>query len=361
MQNSQNSQPAQQTYDDDEISLIELWQILARRKMWILLTFTACVLAGIAYILLAPARYEVEVHVDKPFPSDLAALNLGRTESTGLAPLPPEQVFGYFTRRLLSTEAKQRFFHEVFLPAQPEDVRENASTQDLYEFMTEKTVTVKKPDPKGRDLYSLRIEARSSELAAQGAQAFLDLVAEDAANKLIADLRNEIDLTTRNTQRSLEEQRRVAAENRADRVVQLSEALQVAQSVGIRDPQITSARPPSGDALSPFMDGSQLYARGTRSLSAELEVLKERESDDPFLFGLRETEAKLRLLQEINPDPKTFRMFNIDGEIVAPEKPFKPKKRLVLALAAVLGVMGGVMLAFVAEFVTKAKLNGARA
>ncbi|MFN3885313.1 MAG: GNVR domain-containing protein, partial [Rhodocyclaceae bacterium] len=47
------------------------------------------------------------------------------------------------------------------------------------------------------------------------------------------------------------------------------------------------------------------------------------------------------------------------GEITAPTKPSKPKKALVLALAAVLGMMGGVMLAFVAEFVAKAKANAA--
>jgi LPS O-antigen subunit length determinant protein (WzzB/FepE family) len=43
------------------------------------------------------------------------------------------------------------------------------------------------------------------------------------------------------------------------------------------------------------------------------------------------------------------------GEITAPTKPAKPKKALVLALSVVLGLMGGVMLAFVAEFAAKAR------
>ena len=43
------------------------------------------------------------------------------------------------------------------------------------------------------------------------------------------------------------------------------------------------------------------------------------------------------------------------GEITAPSKPAKPKKALVLALSVVLGLMGGVILAFVAEFVAKAR------
>ena len=43
------------------------------------------------------------------------------------------------------------------------------------------------------------------------------------------------------------------------------------------------------------------------------------------------------------------------GEINAPTEPAKPKKALVVALSAVLGLMGGVMLAFIAEFIGKAR------
>ncbi|NOQ51057.1 MAG: hypothetical protein GQ578_02400, partial [Desulfuromonadaceae bacterium] len=38
-----------------------------------------------------------------------------------------------------------------------------------------------------------------------------------------------------------------------------------------------------------------------------------------------------------------------------PEKPIKPKKTLIVALAAMLGLMGGVMLAFFAEFMVKVR------
>ena len=76
------------------------------------------------------------------------------------------------------------------------------------------------------------------------------------------------------------------------------------------------------------------------------------------LYRLRETEAQLRLLQEIKLDPAGFRMFRFDGEIMTPAEPFKPKKALIVALATVLGLMTGVMLAFVAEFVAKARSSG---
>lgn len=45
------------------------------------------------------------------------------------------------------------------------------------------------------------------------------------------------------------------------------------------------------------------------------------------------------------------------GEVVAPQKAAAPKRALVLALALVLGLMGGVFLAFIAEFLSKAHLQ----
>lgn len=62
---------------------------------------------------------------------------------------------------------------------------------------------------------------------------------------------------------------------------------------------------------------------------------------------------KPELMQKLVP-PQT-RPTELLGEISAPGKAARPKKALVLVLAAVLGMMGGVMLAFVVEFVAKAK------
>jgi LPS O-antigen subunit length determinant protein (WzzB/FepE family) len=98
------------SYPEDEISLIELLQILVRRKLWIAGCFLVAVGIGLAYAFLATPLYEVEVHVDKPFSSELAGLNVGRNGPTGLSPFPPEQVFGYFANLLMSDVALQRFF-----------------------------------------------------------------------------------------------------------------------------------------------------------------------------------------------------------------------------------------------------------
>lgn len=348
---------APSVYSEDEISLVDLIQILARRKALIALTVAGCVLAGLAYAFLATPRYEVEVRVDKPFASELAALNVGRNGPTELSPFSPEQVFGYFTNQLVSDLALQRFFREVYLPSL--DERERGRPEDQIREKMTRALKVGKPDPKGRNLFTLKVEADTGEKAVRYASAFLDLAARDAADKLAGDVRNEIDLIIRNAERDLGELRATTAKQRQDRLIQLSEALQVAEAVGVKEPQVTSGRLPAQDKLTPFMDGTQLYARGSKSLTAELGVLKARQSDDAFITGLRETESRLRLLKAIELDPTAFKVFNADGEIMVPTKPVAPKKSLVLVLAAILGAMGGVMLAFIAEFVAKTRSKAA--
>lgn len=309
-----------------------------------------------AYGFLATPRYEVEVYIDQPLPSELTTLNLGRSAATGLSPYSPEQVFGYFSAGLNSDESLQRFFRDIYLPARGTGEIGPADEDRLLKQAKE-VIDVRKPDAKGRNLWRLKVSASTSSEAFRWTTAYLDLVAKDTAGKLADDARTEIDLITRNTQRELEERRLVAAQTRKDRLVQISEALQVAQAAGISNPQITTARAPTQDSITPYIDGSQLFARGTKSLTAELEVLKTRESDDAFIAGLRDAESRLRLLKEIKLDPDAVRMFRIDGKVIEPVKPAAPKKTLILTLATVLGLMGGIMVCFVAEFVAKARGN----
>ncbi|NMG73930.1 LPS O-antigen chain length determinant protein WzzB [Aromatoleum diolicum] len=342
----------------DDLHLIDLWEILLRRRLEIAVCFLVCIVIGVAYALLATPRYEVDVYLDKPFASDLAALNLGRSPATGLVPFEGAYLFGYFLSSLVSEHTLQRFFAEVYLPSLDEQVSSEPKHL-LYEKMV-RSIRISKPDPKGRGLFNLKVEADSGEKAVQRSAAFLSLAAAEATSKFVEDARNEIDLTVRNAERDLAELRLTVSRKREDRLVQLSEALQVAQAVGLTNPEITNARLPEQDGLRPWMDGSQLYARGSKSLRAELEVLKKRESDDPFIASLRDTEARLRQLKAVHFDPKSVRVFNTDGEIVVPTKPVAPKKLLVVVFASLLGLMFGVAFAFVVEFLTTARERAPR-
>lgn len=120
---------------------------------------------------------------------------------------------------------------------------------------------------------------------------------------------------------------------------------------------------PTQDRLERLDEQTRNLQQNIVDLTQLIEQIKERDPVQASLLMLERNQLtssiiqqdaeRLHLLQQLTP-PQT-RPTELIGEITAPAKPSKPKKALVLALAAVLGVMGGVMLAFVAEFISNAK------
>ena len=320
------------------------WKIIAA------CTIIALTISIAALFILEP-RYEIKAYVDKPYGNEIAALNLGRSAATGLNQYSPEQVFAYFTRRLTMDRSMQRFFQETYLPQQDVPPETDVGKQALYNRLQKNVISISPPpnSPKGglRELYSIQVTAPSGEKAKKWMEDFLAQVSDDARRALVQDIEESISLQIKNTERDLQEKLRTTELSRQDREAQLAEALQVAQAVGLRDPQMTSAQPPRQDSAASFIDGSRLYARGTKSLQAELEVLKKRKDDAPFVEGLRAAQAQINLLKEQAPNEKQFKIFHIDGEIIQPLKPVFPKKSLIIGI----GLFFGLALGFLAALI----------
>lgn len=275
----QNAQAPAQTYDDDEISLLELWQILVKRKGLIFACVLACLAAGAAFAFLKAPVYEADVK-----------LRIGQIQgSAGLLENAEE-----LSARILAQYG--------------EDIAQGVKRE--RPFITRASVQ------KGvTTTLQLTAEADSPADAAR----ILENVANDVRKAHTTMYENNLKPIAERL-KSLEEQRNALQQQYGD--------------------------------ITALVD--QLKERD--SVQASL-VMIER---GPITTAINELDAeRLRLSQQMMP-PQT-RPTELIGEITAPAKPSKPKKTLVLALAAVLGVMGGVMLAFVAEFVAKAKTNVARA
>ena len=54
-----------------------------------------------------------------------------------------------------------------------------------------------------------------------------------------------------------------------------------------------------------------------------------------------------RLLKELNPKEKNFKIFHIDGEVLVPLKPVFPKKSLFLGAGLFLGLSIGFLIALI--------------
>jgi chain length determinant protein (polysaccharide antigen chain regulator) len=202
------------------------------------------------------------------------------------------------------------------------------------------------------------------------------------------------DLQKKNITDKIATLRDFAKQRRLDRIEKLREAAGIAHSLGIKDPiayklkKIGEASPSSSQIMTDLTaPAPQLYTLGYEAVEAEIaslssretddpfipelrglqeqlailahnrkaEQLKSRKNDDPFIASLREKENELVYLQSIHIDPQTVVSARLDQPAVPPEDAIKPKRRLVVALGAVVGLMGGIFLAFFLNFIESSK------
>ena len=334
--------------NDEEISLTEIYETL--RDGWKPIAGLSVLGAGlgIALALVLPKKYETSVYLEPPLATQFMGVNEARTSLTGLKWVSGDELYGYFLTQLNSDAGRYDFFEKTYLPSLDKQPEGELAKNALYAARIKNLVTVKEPVPKkGRQLYSVTVQAPSGELAVQWMNAYLNQTQDAARARWVGDTQRVIDATIKNTEKDVAEKLALAKRLREDREVRLGEALRVAKSVGQQAPQLTVGQLPKQDSVTSFADGSGLYARGTRSLGAEIDVLRAREDETAFVDGLREAQAKLVALQGQNLSNQPIGMYRIDGQLLEPAKPVSPKKSLMAVLGLLLGLFAGVGLVIV--------------
>ena len=278
------SQPASHpTHDDDEISLLELWEILAGRKWLIFISFAVCVGVGAAYAFIKAPVYQAST-----------MLRVGHFNVDPEQPPVPLENINELSSRIMASHG--------------ENIAQGVGQGRA--FIAEATV-----QRGSTTTLQLTAEADTPEQAAQ----FLQEVVAEVQRTHAANFQGNTAL--------INERLRTLEERRSALQQQYDESTQIIDLLKERNP-----------------------------VQASL-VMMER---GPLSNSINELDAeRLRLSQQMGP--LQSRPTVLLGEIVAPAQPSEPKKALVLALAAMLGLMGGVMLAFGLEFVAKAKANKPKA
>lgn len=335
-------------YDDDEISLWEIYEIL--RENWKALTgfiFVSGMLALVlAYVL--PKKYEVSVYVQDPLPVQYMDVNTSRTALSGLDWVTGKDLYGYFVDSLTSDAARQRFFEKIYLPSLDEQPKDEAERNALYATVSKKLVVVNEPKSnKGRQHYNIVVQAPTDQAVVEWTKGFLDLVQDEARQKWVEGEKKTIAVKIENLEKNLAEKYELTKKLRLDREVRLEEAFKVAQAVDQELPQVTVGQLPKQESITPFADGSALYARGTKSLGAEIDVLSNRKDESAFIEGIRELQGKVKALKEQELHPESVGMYRIDGQLLRPAKPVSPKKLLILAVGLLLGGFAGLLFVFV--------------
>ena len=98
-----------------------------------------------------------------------------------------------------------------------------------------------------------------------------------------------------------------------------------------------------------------LYYLGIEALRAEINILRSRKSDDPFISGLRDLQEQLALLRSIKIEEEGMHSVTVDRAAYPSKNPIKPNRRLIVSLVTVAGLFLGIFLVFFVSFVQKQK------
>jgi chain length determinant protein (polysaccharide antigen chain regulator) len=144
--------------------------------------------------------------------------------------------------------------------------------------------------------------------------------------------------------------RKNALVSRNDELSMLKESLEIAKAVN----QVKQAEGGRNPFSTSVVGNSLLYLQGEKYLSSRIKVLMDRESDDPFISELRPLESQLGKLHEVSVD-KLGSVMNVNQVAYASEMRIKPKRKLIVVLGAVLGLMLGIFGAFFLNFLENQK------
>ncbi|MDF3623085.1 LPS O-antigen chain length determinant protein WzzB, partial [Enterobacter hormaechei] len=187
------------------------------------------------------------------------------------------------------------------------------------------------PTVKGQSLpLSVSYTGESPEAAQKQLAQYIQQVDEQTAKELALDLKDNIKQQLATLNDSLENQEKVAQEQKDIRIKQLTEALKNSEAAKIVSPQIQQTQDVTQETM--FLLGSEA-----------LKSMIDNEASRPLVFSSMyyQTKQNILVIAGLKVDPATIHVYRY---VMKPDLPVhidSPKKSLALILAVLLGGMIG--------------------
>lgn len=309
MTQNSNSQVSR-SHDSEQIDLLDLMLQLWREK-WMIATFVIVFIAlAVGYLFVAKEKWTSSAIIAQPDAAQIApysnALNI---------------LYGTAAPSMLDiqTRAIDRF---------------NASFSALSQALDNQAVPEKltiEPAVKGQALpLSVTYTSTSAEAAQKQLAQYIQQVDEQTAKELALDLKDYIKEQIKTLNDSLQNQEKVAQEQKDLRIKQIAEALKNAEAAKITSPQLQQTQDVTQETL--FLLGSE----GLKSMI-------DNEASRPLVFPTAYYQTKRNLLdiQNLNVNPDTIHVYRYVMKPDLPVRRDSPKKAVILVLAVLLGGMIG--------------------
>ena len=301
-----NNTPVNSSNGPEQIDLLDLVLQLWRGK-WVIGAFVAVfiIIAGI-YITVAKEKWTSSAIISQPDAAQIATYANALNILYGSAAPSMQDI---------QNRAIGRFNSSFSALAQA------LENQEMPEKLTiDSTV-------KGQALpLSVTYQGESAEAAQKQLAQYIQQVDEQTAKELALDLKDNIKQQITSLNDSLENQEKVAQEQKDLRIKQISEALKNAEAAKISTPQLQQTQDVTQETM---------FLLGTVALKS----MVDNEASRPLVFPTSYYQTKKNLLdiENLNVNPDTVHVYRY---VMKPDLPIKrdsPKKALTLILAVLLG------------------------
>ena len=309
MTQNNNSQVGR-NHDPEQIDLLDLMLQLWRGK-WMIATFVIVFIGlAVGYLFVAKEKWTSSAIIAQPDAAQIApysnALNI---------------LYGTAAPSMLDTQTRaiERF---------------NASLSALSQALDNQSEPEKltiEPAVKGQALpLSVTYTSTSAEAAQKQLAQYIQQVDEQTAKELALDLKDNIKEQIKTLNDSLQNQEKVAQEQKDLRIKQIAEALKNAEAAKITSPQLQQTQDVTQETL--FLLGSE----GLKSMI-------DNEASRPLVFptAYYQTRRNLLDIQNLNVNPDTIHVYRYVMKPDLPVRRDSPKKAVILVLAVLLGGMIG--------------------
>ncbi|RTP87649.1 LPS O-antigen chain length determinant protein WzzB [Enterobacter asburiae] len=305
-----NNSQVSRSNDPEQIDLLDLMLQLWRGK-WMIATFVVVFIAlAIGYLSVAKEKWTSSAIIAQPDVAQIA------TYSNALNIL-----YGSAAPTMLDVQTRViGRFNSSF----------SALAQALENQEEPEKLTIE-PAVKGEALpLSVSYTSTSAEAAQKQLAQYIQQVDEQTAKELAVDLKDNIKERIKTLNDSLQNQEKVAQEQKDLRIKQIAEALKNAEAAKIITPQIQQTQDVTQETM--FLLGSE----GLKSMI-------ENEASRPLVFSAAYYQTRQNLLdiQNLNVNPDTIHVYRYVMKPDLPVRRDSPKKAVILVLAVLLGAIVG--------------------
>ncbi|MDM3872369.1 Wzz/FepE/Etk N-terminal domain-containing protein [Porticoccus sp. W117] len=327
-----NQYPAQeQAQYSDEIDLVALCAKIWAGKWKIIAASIACLALAIVYLVVTPKSYLLETVIAPPIASDLEPIQ--PPEANGrytLSKITAGNAFELVKGYLQSENRRQAFWVNYHnLPS------EEISSESLESFLVFNDGLTIKPGKKEDVTVAVSLMSKAPDEEIQLISSFLKAINSQVVNELLSRMNQVLAIQKSKLLEDIERAKEKYRVQLQDDIIKLEEALTIARQMSIED---TPYKQLANIEVSVV---NNRFLLGTKTLSSQLEALKQRQGKDAFVPGLRAlqdqmdlVEADLARLKKHRSDANTFQVLK---PLSRPLKEESPKKALVLVLSLVLG------------------------